>query len=388
MTYNAGMEMRMDLYPWAVPLPKSKSNIRVLDEFPGFDEFYAESIKPTIMKNSHKNIVIVIVGEAGVGKETIEGMLMEKMVNDMEVLGWQEEQNFQLKYYSSEWSDCFNFAPNIIACFADGEKKPIVNPWKANGKFKENHEYSIRDYDRLSDFWKHNLLHYRRVLKSAVIFVESVALVPDSLTLELRGLKGRERVNLGFNAIRALARMANTFFIGVVTNDDVQARARQFRKELAVATPEDIPYLLKKYHLRVDKDIQDIAEDVEGFRRRMGTAEAITIIRKLVDEEIFFLTQDPNLNIREAVLKALDYSLPRNLADLKMIFDSVNYPGRRAKALNFYLHYLFEEIFRLPSDRYLIGENKFLNEKIYLYRKNLEARTLPLFWLSRWGKFY
>lgn len=382
--YNSGMDMRMDLSPWVAPVARSKSNTRVLDEFPGFDEFYEKSIKPTIKKNPHKNITFVIIGEAGIGKETLEAMQVEKMEHDAELLEWQEEQGIESECYSSEWSDCLNFASTVVACGYDGKEGPIINSRKTNGDLKENHEYSVGGYDRASRFWQRNLLYRRRTLKpQSRIFVESVALIPDSLALGLRGIDTREQINIGFSAIRALARLPNTFFIGVVTDDKVQGRAIQFRRELVTATPENIPRLLKKYHLKVDKDI---ADDIEGFRRRMGTAEAITIIRDLVDREIFRLTQSSNPKIREAILAPMQYSLPRSLEDLKEIFDSTNYLGRRSRVLNFYLHYLFKTILRLTPDRYLIGENKFLNERIHLYRKSLETRTLPLYWPRRWGR--
>lgn len=380
----------MSLQSWTAPIARAeksrKTRTKVLENLQGFKAFYEGSIKPAIKGNPDENMVIVFVAEPGVGKETAMAEFNKMVEEDEDLWQWQDKEGVKLQLSHSCWGACLSEATKIQV--RDYERKIglIINPYdRKTGCIRENHDYSLLEYSRASRFWKYNLIYRRRTLPaSTIILVESVAMVPDESTRQRRQIISPERKSpdLGFSAICALANHKNTFFIGLITDDKVQERARKFREKVATVKGKEAVSLLKEYNMVLDKNIED---NVDSFRRRMGTAQSTMAIRDLVHEEIFdLLRRTDSFNKRDELMRALQYSTPDHPKDFMDIFDPIKYPGRRAEILKYYLRdYLFEDVLKLPSERYFIGQNKFLSGEINFYRKSLEDRDLPLYWPSR-----
>lgn len=380
------MKMEMDLEPNLKPIKSPTSPTKVLDAFPGFNDFYKERVKPEMMQYPPQNMCMVIFGESGVGKETLAAMILKKVKTDPQLLAWQQTHGLELRTFYLSWANSINKAKEMKALDFNGQLRPVIDPAKEHG------QYSRYDLANAASLMRHSLLYARRNYHPPCLFiVELLGVVPDDYSAEIMGIvpKSPRPVDLSFSVMRALARYNNTYFLGVVTNDQVQERTKAFRQGLLSIPNSDVKPFLSSYRSRIDKDITD---DISGFCRKMGTADAISYVRNLVDREIFYLSQrKDSFKKREEIFRALDYCIPSDLKDLQELLDSKTFPSRRSRILTYYFKdYLINEVLDINPERVLIGENTFLREDIDLYRQLLEDCSLPLSasWHRKWGNIY
>lgn len=366
--------------------------IELLKRFPGFRSFYQESLVPAILKGK---VIIVFNGPSGAGKETLEAMAGKASEEDMVLLRKETKNRINKKdklkkekqigleegtrsrrrwlYYSS-LADAFDAGKRtrVVDALTNEHLGFLIDPQREHGY------YVPEEFNRGFSILQSRILRARREFTP-----------PTEFLLEFPGFPPDEFppfINVGWRLIEALASFDNTYFIFVSPEPEVQRNASVFREaidrlaKLQGLTPDMVRDVLQKFHVKVsNKKIEEIANNPDKFRVKMGNAKAVELNIELWDKWLYYLHETGVY--KECEIDVLGGFRPKNFEDLQVEFRE--YPDFRVQSIERAARYSYSERLGLSKDRFLVGTNELFKDKktgkeldVDFYREWVEEHSL------------
>lgn len=349
------MTQEQDLH--AIMVQTENRKTRVWKRFPGAVELYKEQILPALIR--HKKALIVIAGPSGSGKELLAGGL--KMEAD--------KAGIDVGYIST--SLALNTAKEVPIRNREtgerlvdehGKQRFLIRPDTPHGyyiheEFQAGTDLAVTAIDQ----------DMRRDHEKSYLLIAEMVGFPKPFPL---GPALPPTPNIMWGVLEYVANFGeNGFAIGNNPETEVVEHAASGRAELENASLEDLPRILRKHKLRVDKAITDIRD----FRILMGTEKAVTLTNELIDRAMFYLNQhDPEAR---GMNFFGDYVV-ESWEDLeaKLRLD----PGFRRISRERYMRYAFTKQLGMEG-RFLVGTNRYIpEEEIEYSRFSLQEVKIPI----------
>lgn len=360
------------------------SGITVLQRWPGFREFYNDSIRPYLLSHPENGMTLAVTGASGSGKEIL-GRMAKRLINeDKELKGELAKQGYRLMVRFTSFGDHFDICQQIPLVNSQtgeqlqhpetGRSTYLIDPQKTPG------ELSRAEINRWVALLRHTVLTERPRVRHAVASVRrspprySQVLITEFIGLPKPWRKRRHNrvvsyIDMGWGLLKGLSPFENTRIMVVVSDSAVQTRAADFREKVGSASLEDRIRLARRYRQVVE---QAVLED-PNFSHKMGNRRTIGFTNLLLDMGIFDLWLSGTDILR-------GYR-PRDFSELLQKFKE--FPSSRTQAISEYASYVLEEVLKMPRGRFLVSPNSYYGGNIDLHRQVEEDYPVKISTLPR-----
>jgi hypothetical protein len=304
----------------------------VLDAHPEIGQFLTEKVNPQLLTFPDIWANLFVVGESGTNKGILAGQIADFLQTHQEMRGRLTDVGIPN-----------GIMPHYIGtggCFEEAAKRGAIDLEKW-GNFSQ-------------DDWNVAMNIGEEALTAAELHFPKKDPTHAHLGIGEFAVSAHN-FNSGNSIIRQKAVRRNTFGIFVVTNQEIQERAREQRKGLW--TPESD----KNEVVMQSNTSYDIHP--EDAKYTMGNDKAIEFTRNLTDEGMLEAQSDPDWK-----------ELPTDMWHFTK--DSLKDPEIRSQLQERYYHFLARKL-GFDSDNILIYKPRFVKKKIHGYPGYLKSHAIP-----------
>ncbi len=340
-------------------------NIEVLQNLPGFEEFYESQIKERLKVG--RNIVLLVMGPSGLGKETEAGQV-DALLSDPTT----ELNQFLANLRMGNELGFATFSPFLRTA----TKIPVLDPvtleqveWLIDPEVPHG-KYNETQFARGIYLMRSSVRRFReRVINHS----------PSTAVVEVPGfpnISGFLPAEILWRWLRTMAADDDVLVMANAPDVNVLQESAVSRDNQAKARPEDIPQVALANNMVID-----VGANLENFTHMQGTSYTIALTRGMYEKEIFRL-------FREGVNLTGDF-IPLSLEDLQERY--INHPEFLTQEFQKYHRYQLEEVLRYPRSRILNTVNMHLKTvekekakrksdklQVHFNRGRLEAHQIPI----------
>lgn len=329
---------------------QGNENTAVYDRLEGSNKLYNRA-RNYLINHPDEVTNISFVGAPGSGKETTAGQLVYKLHHDKKLgqylhdtgktldisyisLGDTMDAAQELGWTESEWG---HFTPYEFAVGSILMRDAIAA--KNEGSFQMIDDGSSVFIPRKPD-----------PSTVDVVLVESVAVASP--------------LNLGTFALQYLGDKPNHFCHALVRNDEVQARAREFRDTLFASdtTSEKLRQVMEEVGSQWDIELTE--NQIVEIRKSMGNTYAINRINEVINK---------------AILEAKDQN---ELPELLIVIDEHalnSNPQARSEAEREYLKHVVSDVWGVRKNNAIIAENEVIDDtKVKFFRGLIDPYKIDI----------